>query len=324
VTSTPGDASTLYVVEQQGLVEKLRGGEPAGVFLDIRDRVDFDSERGLLSLAFSPGYASNGLFYVDYTSADGLIHVIEMRAVDGVGDPSTARELLAAQHPWPNHNGGQLQFDRTGHLWVGLGDGGTDPSAGGVSPGDPMNHAQNLSSPLGKLLRIDPSRPDAAWQTVAMGLRNPWRFSFDRATGDLWIADVGAASEEEVDFRPAAKAARPADFGWSRFEGRLLYKPKLRLPRPAVPPVYTYRHTDAGECAIVGGYVYRGTAVPAARGRYFFGDYCTGRISTLTLVKGAARVTKLGDRLPALSSFGEDANGELYAVTTVGDLYELR
>jgi len=326
VTSPPRDASTLYVVEQQGLIVEVRGGRDVGTFLDIRDRVDFDGERGLLSMAFSPRYATNGLVYVDYTGADGVIHVVEMRVANGVGDPSTSRELLTVAHPWPNHNGGQLQFDRAGFLWVGLGDGGTDPSAGPVSLGDPHDNAQNPSSRLGKLLRLDPSQPGATWQTVAMGLRNPWRFSFDRKTGDLWIGDVGAATYEEVDFRPAAQAAHLADFGWSRFEGTLVYNRKVALPRgrPVVRPLWEYSHDDNVSCAIVGGYVYRGSLAPAARGRYVFGDYCSGRIYTLRRVHGRVVVTRSTARYPSLTSFGEDANGELYAVTSTGDLYQLR
>jgi glucose/arabinose dehydrogenase len=327
VTVAPDDPSTLYVVEQQGLVEDVRGGQAAGAFLDVRSLVGFDqNERGLLGLAFSPGYAANHLFYVDYTDPQGTIHVVEMRAVNGVGDPSTAHELLAVPHPWPNHNGGQLQFDRTGRLWVTTGDGGTDPNGGCCSTGDPFNHAQTVSSRLGKLLRIDPSKPGTAWQVVGIGLRNAWRFSFDRKTGDLWIGDVGAATQEEVDFRPAATAAKPANFGWSRFEGTTLYDEsvKLRKGRPLVKPVWTYQHYHSTNCAIIGGYVYRGSAVPSAYGKYFFGDFCSGRIWTLTMKKGRAKVVRLGERLPTLSSFGEDASGDLYAVTATGSLYELR
>jgi len=324
VTSPPGDASTLYVVEQQGVIEKVQGGKDAGPFLDISSRVSFDGERGLLGLAFSPKWATNGLFYVDYTSADGVIHIVEMHAAGGVADPSSARELLAVQHPWPNHNGGQLAFDRTGKLWVGFGDGGTTPGQD-VSVGDPFNHAQTTSSQLGKILRLDPAKP-GAWQIAELGLRNPWRFSFDRKTGDLWIGDVGAATWEEVDHRAAADVFKVADFGWSHYEGAETYNKKIKVTRkPLVMPLYVYRHTtENAACAIVGGYVYRGSAVPSARGKYFYGDYCNGRIGVLTLTKGKASVVYLADRLQPLTSFGQDANGELYAVTATGELYELR
>ena len=326
VTSAPGDATTLYVVEQGGVIEIVRDGSVVGPFLDLRDRVGVGDERGLLSVAFQPAYAQNHLFYVDYTDGSGVIHVVEYRSADGVGVPASARELLAIAHPWPNHNGGQLQFDRAGYLWVGTGDGGTDPAVAGASLGDPANHAQDPSSQLGKLLRIDPTRPGAVWQTVAVGLRNPWRFSFDRRTGDLWIGDVGAANYEEIDVRPAAQVTRLVDFGWSRLEGRSSYNPKIHLLAGAqvVAPVWVYSHAGGVACAVVGGYVYRGASVPAARGRYFFGDYCSGVIWTLQRTKGRAVVTRLLMHLPALAAFGEDGNGELYAVTTVGDLYALR
>lgn len=326
VTSAPGDTSTLYVVEQQGEVVTVRGGRETGVFLDLRDRVRFEGERGLLGLAFHPRFAQNGLLYVDYTGSDGTIHVVELHAAGGVADPASARELLAVEHLWPNHNGGQLQFDRQGYLWVGIGDGGTDPAAGPVSLGDPHDNAQSPASRLGKLLRIDPNRPGASWQTVAMGLRNPWRFSFDRRTGDLWIGDVGAATYEEVDFRPARLAARLADFGWSRFEGKLLYNGRVALPRgaPVVGPLWEYQHDDGVSCAIVGGYVYRGSLVPALRGSYLYGDYCSGRIYTLRRVRGRLQETRSIYRFPLLASFGQDGNGELYAVTTDGDLWQLR
>jgi len=326
VTSAPDDATTLYVTEQDGVIELVRDGSDAGPFLDIRDRVEVGDERGLLSVAFDPAYAQNHLFYVDYTGRGGDIHVVEYGSAGGVAVPSSARELLSIPHPWPNHNGGQLQFDRAGYLWVGTGDGGTDPAASGPSLGDPDNHAESRGSQLGKLLRIDPTRPGAAWQTVGVGLRNPWRFSFDRRTGDLWIGDVGAASYEEIDFRPAARVTKLATYGWSRFEGRVVYNPKVHLLSGAqvVAPIWEYSHSGGVSCAVVGGYVYRGAKVPSARGRYFFGDYCSGAVWTLQRVKNRAVVKKLLLRLPTLSAFGEDAKGELYAVTTNGDLYALR
>ncbi len=326
VTSAPDDPATLYVVEQSGVVETVRDGHIVSTFLDIRPRVSFDGERGLLSIAFHPSYARNHLFYVDYTDAAGDIHVVEYSAANGVATLSSARELLDVVHPWPNHNGGQLQFDRAGRLWFGIGDGGTDPTVQGASLGDPENHAQDPATRLGKLLRIDPTAPHAVWKTAGVGLRNPWRFSFDRRTGDLWIGDVGAATEEEVDFRPAAKAASLADFGWSRLEGRLTYNPKVHLLAglPLVAPLWIYSHRGGSFCAVVGGYVYRGSSVPAANGLYFFGDYCAGTVWTLRRSKGHAVATMLDGRLPSLTSFGEASDGALYAVTSDGNLYELR
>ena len=327
VTSAPGDAATLYVVEQRGTIQMVRDGKIAGTFLDLSSRVLDDGERGLLSLAFDPGYAQNHEFYVDYSDLNGDSHVAELTSANGVGVPTSARDLLFVKQPYPNHKGGQLQFDRQGRLYLGLGDGGTDPAAGDVSTGDPQNHAQNLGSPLGKLLRITPNRAGATWQTVGMGLRNPWRFSFDRQTGDLWIGDVGAAKYEEIDFRARAKVGTLANYGWSRFEGLAIYNQAVRLATKGAPvaPVWTYSHTGHPVCAVVGGYVYRGSSDPALRGRYVFGDYCTGTIwSFKTGAKGrASQPTELGT-VPDLSSFGEDANGELYAVSLDGGLYALR
>jgi glucose/arabinose dehydrogenase len=328
VTSAPGDPSTLYVVEQAGRIEIVRNGAIAGTFLDIRSRVLVDdNERGLLSMAFHPGYAQNRLFYVDYTGLDGSTHVVQFEAANGVADPATARDLLVVEQPYPNHKGGQLQFDAKGMLYVGMGDGGTNPANGDTSIGDPENRAQSSASRLGKLLRIDPLEAGASWQTIGMGLRNPWRFSFDRQTGSLWIADVGAARFEEIDFRPKALVGTLANYGWSRFEGPSLYNPKISIPNPGrlVKPALAYSHAG-GACGIIGGYVYRGAAVPAARGRYFFGDLCTGLISTVAAgPKGPASAAQaLAGRIGSIDSFGEDASGELYAVTLDGYLFALR
>jgi glucose/arabinose dehydrogenase len=326
VTSAPSDPSTLYVVEQRGTIEMVRDGKIAGTFLDLSSRVLDDGERGLLSLAFDPGYAQNHQFYVDYSDLNGDSHVAELTSANGVGVPTSAHDLLVVKQPYPNHKGGQLQFDKQGRLYVGLGDGGTNPAAGDISTGDPQNHAQNLGSPLGKLLRLTPNRPGARWQTVGMGLRNPWRFSFDRQTGNLWIGDVGAAQYEEVDFRPQAKVGVLANYGWSRFEGPVIYNPKIKLAKKGtlVNPIWTYSHSGP-VCAIVGGYVYRGASVPAMRGRYLFGDYCAGTIwSFKTGAKGRASAPAQLGTVPDLSSFGQDANGELYAVSLDGGLYALR
>jgi glucose/arabinose dehydrogenase len=327
VTSAPGDASTLYVVEQAGTVQIVRGGKVAGTFLDIRDRVRLGDELGLLGIAFHPNFAQNHLFYVDYTDLAGDTHVVEFAAPNGVAETASARELLFVDQPYPNHKGGQLVFDAQGRLYVGLGDGGTNPASGDTSIGDPENRAQNPSSRLGKLLRINPLQAGATWETVGEGLRNPWRFSFDRRTGDLWIGDVGAARFEEIDFRPRAKIGVLANYGWSRFEGTALYNPKVALVDPSrlVKPVFTYRH-DSVACSVIGGHVYRGAQVPAARGRYFFADLCTGQISSFKVgPKGrASAVIHLAGRIRSISSFGEDANGELYAVSLDGFVYELR
>src|SRR3954453_7760782 len=201
VTSAPGDPTTLYVVEQGGTIRTVKDGHVTGPFVDLRDRVRSGGEQGLLSVAFHPQYQTNHKFYVDYTDRSG-----DTRVVEFTGSAARARQLLYVDQPYDNHNGGQLQFDSKGYLYVGMGDGG--------SGGDPGNRAQNLRSRLGKLLRINPTRAGSAWQIVGFGLRNPWRFSFDRANGNLWIGDVGQGAWEEVDFRAAARVAALANYGW--------------------------------------------------------------------------------------------------------------
>jgi glucose/arabinose dehydrogenase len=316
VTSAPGDPATLYVVEQPGTIKIVKNGNVAGTFLDIRSRVKSGGEQGLLSMVFSPQYTTNHRFYVDYTDTSGDTRVVEFRSSNGVGQPGTARQLLFVDQPYDNHNGGQLEFDRKGFLYVGMGDGG--------SGGDPENRAQNLKSRLGKLLRINPLRK-GAWQIVGFGLRNPWRFSFDRQTGNLWIADVGQGNWEEIDVRPAARIGRLANYGWARFEGNATYdssKPYL-AKGDRVRPVLVYSHSDG--CSVTGGYVYRGSAVPAAKGRYFYGDYCSGTVWSFRAGNTRLSPAKVEGKIDGLSSFGEDGNGELYAVSlNDGTLYKLR
>jgi glucose/arabinose dehydrogenase len=316
VTSAPGDAATLYVVEQQGDIKIVKAGKVTGTFLDIRGRIRSGGEQGLLSVAFHPSYAQNHRFYVDYTDTNGDTRVVEFRSANGVGLPGSARQLLFVKQPYPNHNGGQLQFDKSGYLYVGMGDGG--------SGGDPENRAQNLQSRLGKLLRINPTRVGSAWQIVGYGVRNPWRFSFDRANGDLWIGDVGQNQWEEVDYRAAARVGKLANYGWSRYEGRSTYDPgKPYLHKgDAVSPQWVYSHSDG--CSVTGGYVYRGSSVPAAAGRYFFGDYCSGTVWSFKAGKGRASAISTVGKIASLTSFGEDGNGELYAVGGDGTLYQLR
>ena len=316
VTSAPGDPATLYVVEQPGIIKIVRNGAVAGTLIDIRSRIKSGGEQGLLSVAFHPQYATNHRFYVDYTDTNGDTRVVEFTSSNGVGDPASARQLLFAKQPYDNHNGGQLQFDRNGYLYVGMGDGG--------SGGDPENRAQNLKSRLGKLLRINPTRAGSVWQIVGYGLRNPWRFSFDRKNGNLWIGDVGQNLWEEVDYRNAARVGRLANYGWSRFEGKSVYdanKPYLRKG-DAVSPVLVYSHYSG--CSITGGYVYRGSAVPAAQGRYFYGDYCAGTIWSFKAGNGRLSAPAVAGTIGNLSSFGEDGNGELYATSLDGSLYRLR
>ncbi|HEY7420947.1 MAG TPA: PQQ-dependent sugar dehydrogenase [Gaiellaceae bacterium] len=316
VTSAPGDPTTLYVVEQPGRIRIVRDGKIAGTFLDIRSRVESGGEQGLLSMAFSPHFTSNHLFYVSYTDVHGNSRIARYRASGGRGVRSSGRILLAVHQPFANHNGGQLQFDKRGYLYIGFGDGGSE--------GDPNQTSQNMHSRLGKLLRSKTRTPGHAWKIVGLGLRNPWRFSFDSATNNLWIGDVGQDTWEEVDFRPAARLDKLANYGWSRYEGYSVYAAKHRYTNVGgkVKPVAVYSHSHG--CSISGGYVYRGTAVPAARGRYFYGDYCTGTISSFRVGKhGRASTPVASGNVSSVSSFGVDGNGELYALSLDGTLYKL-
>jgi len=315
VASTAAEPRRLYAVEQVGRIRYFVNGRLRGTFLDIRRRVMSGGEQGLLSVAFHPNYARNHRFYVDYTDRNGDTRVVEFRSRNGRAVLSTARQLLFVAQPYANHNGGQLEFDRQGRLYVGMGDGG--------SAGDPQNRAQNPRQRLGKLLRIDPLRRGATWQMVALGLRNPWRFMFDRANGDLYIADVGQGDWEEIDYRAAAQIDTLANYGWKAFEGRARFSDTPLGPGQLVAPVYVYSH-DGGSCSVTGGYVYRGRAVPAAVGRYFFGDYCTGIIWSLRIEDGrAVDVRREPFRVGNLTSFGQDVAGELYLTTETGRIYRL-
>jgi glucose/arabinose dehydrogenase len=312
LTSAPGEARTFYVVEQPGRVIRLRSGRRT-VFLDIRSAVDFGGERGLLGLAFHPSYARNRLFYVAYTSSDGQNVVARYRSNGTTAVKSSRKILLAVTDPYGNHNGGHLAFGRDGMLYTSIGDGG--------SGGDPEDRSQDLRSPFGKLLRLDVSKAGSEWDIAGLGLRNPWRFSFDRANGDLYIGDVGQNAVEEVDYTPAASPGLE-NYGWDVFEGSRQYEDKTAGPGKLVFPVFEYGH-DSG-CTVIGGYVYRGSARPAERGRYLLGDYCSGTIWSLRVVSGAADgVRRESFRIPGLTSFGEGARGEIYAVAEEGVIYRL-
>jgi glucose/arabinose dehydrogenase len=311
LTSAPGEPGNLYVVEQPGRILVLAGGKRR-VFLDIRSRVKSGGEQGLLSVAFHPDYERNHRFYVDYTDVDGNTRVVEYRSQGGRAVPSSARQLLFVKQPYENHNGGQLQFGPDRRLYVGMGDGG--------SGGDPGNRAQDLSTPLGKLLRIDPRLEGARWRMVGYGPRNPWRFSFDRVVGDLWIGDVGQGAWEEVDHRTRAQAVqRRWNYGWSVSEGRHRFKDApLNRTAPLVQPILEYAHSG-GRCSLTGGYVYRGAKVRSAVGRYFYGDFCTGEVWS----RKAGKMRREPFRVAQLSSFGEDAAGELYLASLGGAIDRL-
>lgn len=320
-----GDGSgRLFVVEQEGRIRLVKNGSLQQTpFLDISTRVGCCGERGLLSVAFPPGYASKGHFYVNYTDINGDTVVARYRVTDDpdVADPSSEEVILTVDQPYGNHNGGQLAFGpQDGYLYIGMGDGG--------SAGDPEDRAQNPAELLGKLLRIDVESEEHPYaiptsnpytQTTgyrgeiwALGLRNPWRFSFDRQTGDLYIGDVGQGSREEIDFQPAASPGGE-NYGWDILEGTRCYEPPSGCVPPSgySPPVVDYERT-AGNCAVTGGLVYRGPGFPRMRGVYFYADYCSGRIWGLKRAGGEWQNTLLHEAPFTIASFGEDEAGTLY------------
>jgi glucose/arabinose dehydrogenase len=312
LTHAPGEPDTVYVVEEPGRVIRLRNGRRT-VFLDIRDRVQFGGEQGLLGLAFDPKYSSNRRFYVAFTSKSGHNMVERFRSRSARAVPASRKVLLAEKDPYGNHNGGNLVFGPDRRLYTSIGDGGYG--------GDPENRAQNMRSPFGKLLALDVSGPAATWKIAGLGLRNPWRFSFDRATGDLYIADVGQESVEEVSFT-SWNSTGLENYGWDLYEGSKRYANGTPTRGVLVFPVFEYEH-DRG-CSVTGGFVYRGRARPSERGRYVFGDYCMGTVWSFTVSSGAAEDVRTEPfRIVGLTSFGEDAAGELYATASNGVVYRL-
>jgi len=309
--SEPG---RLYVVEQAGTIRVVvRGKRRASPFLDIRGLVRSGGEQGLLGLAFHPRYATNRRFYVNYTDGGGHTNVVEYRSNGTRAIPGSARRLLLVRQPYSNHNGGGLAFGPDGALHVGMGDGGAG--------GDPENRAQNMGTRLGKLLRIDVDRRPARIRIAALGLRNPWRFAFDRRTGDLYVADVGQNALEEINFLPRARLGELQNYGWDVYEGRSRFEDKELGPGRLVQPVAQYGRSQG--CSVTGGLPYRGGA-KAFQGRYFYGDYCTGNIWSLKIGGGQARtLRKERFRIPNVTSFGDDAAGELFAVSHDGTLYRL-
>jgi glucose/arabinose dehydrogenase len=314
LAAAPGEPNRLYVVEQAGRIRAIQNGRvQSNAFLDIRNLVTSGGEQGLLSVAFHPDYAANRLFYVDYTDEDGHTRVVEYRARAN-GQPVESRQILFVEQPDVNHNGGQLAFGPDGYLYVGMGDGGGADNV--------YETAQDLSSRLGKLLRIDVDAAGSDWEIVAYGLRNPWRFSFDRKTGDLYMGDVGQDEWEEIDY---ARRNSPGleNYGWPRFEGKHQYLDEdLNSSGRVVGPIAEYNH-DLG-CSVTGGFVYRGSAVPKAKGRYFYGDYCTGTVWSFVVVNGKATDRRRHSfSVAGLSSFGENLKGELYLVSQGGAIYRL-
>ena len=313
IAFAPGQPTRAYVVEQGGRIRVAVNGRLQGrVFLDVSGRIAAGGEQGLLGLAFHPRYAQNRRFYVNYTNPSGDTRVVEYRA-DRTGTralPATARVVLAVDQPYPNHNGGHVLFGPDLRLWVGLGDGG--------SGGDPENRSQNMGTRLGKMLRLDVNVRPTRVAIAGNGVRNPWRYSFDGRTGDLWIGDVGQNAIEEIHRTARADLGRLQNYGWPLFEGRQRFKDAPQGPGTLVQPVAQYSH-DGGHCSVTGGYVYRGTRVADYAGRYLYGDYCSGTIWSLPAAGGEPRREPF--RVPQLSSFGEDARGELYVVSQSGVIY---
>jgi glucose/arabinose dehydrogenase len=319
VTQADGDPGHLYVVEQCGRIVRtpIDGGAQT-TFLDISDLVTCGGEQGLLSVAFAPDYADSGLLYVNYTDTSGDSRTVsyERSSSDpATADPASARELVRIADFANNHNGGLLLFGPDGRLYLGMGDGGGE--------GDPERTAQNPQSPLGKLLRIDPATPGEP-EIAALGLRNPWRYSFDRRTGALWIGDVGQNEWEEIDALPAGRIdhAPAPNFGWSAFEGTHPYNDDQHA-LDAIQPVLEYSH-DHG-CSVTGGYVVRDPSLPSLDGRYIYADFCAGDLRSFPADpnRPATDDRPLGLRVPDLSSFGEDLGGRIYVVSLDGPIYRI-
>jgi len=331
LTNAADGSGRVFVVEKRGTIRLVKGGQVVtqSFFLDIRDRVRASgSEQGLLGLAFHPRYRENGQFFVNYTDSGGHTMIVRFRAQPGSDtvDAGTAQTILRIEQPAANHNGGHLAFGPDGYLYIGTGDGG-----GG---GDQFGNGQNPGALLGKMLRIDIDRAESGrayavpggnpfvgqqgWRPEiwAYGLRNPWRYSFDRATGDLFIADVGQNAYEEVSFQPAGQGGQ--NYGWPTMEAAHCFRPSSNCNQSGLTlPIGEYNRQ--GGCSITGGHVYRGREQPLLQGAYVFGDYCTGNVWTLHRNAGGSWVqTQMVDTNVQISSFGEDEAGEMY-VTGLGD-----
>jgi glucose/arabinose dehydrogenase len=336
LTSPPDDVSRVFVVEKGGRIRVIRNDSLlATPFLDLSGRVSTGGEQGLLGLAFHPAYAQNRVFVINYTNTQGDTRIATFRAgtTPDVADPASERVILAIDQPFANHNGGMLAFGPDGMLYASLGDGG--------SGGDPQGNGQNRSVLLGKILRLDiaddgtasvPADNPFAGQTGARpeiwsyGLRNPWRFSFDRATGDLYLGDVGQNELEEINASTgAAQFGRGANYGWNIVEGTECFSPSSGCDRTGLtPPVLVYGHGQG--CSVTGGYVYRGSAIPSLVGHYFYADYCAGWVRSFRLAGAALAderewaALRPGGQVP---SFGEDARGELYILSASGTVHRI-
>jgi glucose/arabinose dehydrogenase len=329
-----GDGSgRVFVLEQDGRIQIMQDGAPLEQpFLDIVELVGSESnEQGLLGLAFHPDYEQNGRFFINYTdtAGDTVIARYQVSSDPNVADPNSEVVLMAFDQPYPNHNGGHLAFGPDGYLYIGSGDGG--------SQGDPERNGQSLETYLGKILRLDVNaaepyaipvenpfgRGGGLGEIWAYGLRNPWRFSFDRATGDMYVADVGQGQIEEISWLPGGIAGG-ANFGWNLYEGTRLYEGNGD-PTGLTMPVAEYRHDETGGCSVTGGYVYRGAMLPAWVGVYVYGDFCSGEIWGLVQHSdGSWENQPLFNTSFFITSFGEDEAGELYLVDRNGGVYQLQ
>ena len=363
ITSSPNNAKLLYIVEQAGLIKLINDGKKLSrPFFDINKRVVNPNrpgdERGLLGFAFHPNHTNNGKFYINYMDNDGNTIISEFSTNSELrADHKSERIILKLKQPYGNHNGGDIQFGPDGYLYISIGDGG--------KAGDPLNAGQDLSSLFGKIIRIDieqkpygipKSNPffgqkDKREEIWAWGLRNVWRFSFDKQTGDKYLADVGQNKWEEVNFEPASSEGG-LNYGWRIMEANHCYDPKencpteglikpiIEYPNDANHPAFAFRiieelsfsETDVEGCSVTGGYVYRGQKIKSMQGQYIFGDYCSGNIWTLKVVNGKAinfknRTEEIniggGEFTTYISSFGQDSDGEIYIIDYNGGIYKL-
>ena len=363
ITSYPNNAKLLYIVEQAGLIKIINDGKKLSrPFFDINKRVVNPNrpgdERGLLGFAFHPNHTNNGKFYINYMDNDGNTIVSEFSTNSELrANHKSERIILKLKQPYGNHNGGDIQFGPDGYLYISIGDGG--------KAGDPLNAGQDLSSLFGKIIRIDieqepygipKSNPffgqkDKREEIWAWGLRNVWRFSFDKQTGDKYLADVGQNKWEEVNFEPASSKGG-LNYGWRIMEANHCYDPKencpteglikpiIEYPNDANHPAFAFRiieelsfsETDVEGCSVTGGYVYRGQKIKSMQGQYIFGDYCSGNIWTLKVVNGKAinfknRTEEIniggGEFTTYISSFGQDSDGEIYIIDYNGGIYKL-